>query len=68
MWLVFNKGRSECVGFTDKQDAEQAAGIHPLGVFHSTLAGEWRQTYAGDDEDDESSDRTVFEMIEVTVP
>lgn len=44
--LVWNHNRTECVGFTDKDDAKQAAGIKGLSAVHSTLAYEFREVFA----------------------
>lgn len=46
VYLVWNKNKTECVGFTDKSDAEQAAGIKRMGNPCSTLADDWRDIYA----------------------
>ena len=60
-YLVWNRNRSECVGFTDKEDAEQAAGLQPMGNPCAAVAESWRELYADDDE------LIVFEMQEVSL-
>lgn len=59
-YLVWNENKTECVGFKDKDDAEQAAGLLPLGDICSTLALEWRDNFAYDEPD------MVFEIEEVS--
>lgn len=59
IYLVFNKSGSECVGFTDKRDAEEAAGLKRLGNPCSSLAEEWRELYADDEP------RAKFKLVEV---
>lgn len=48
-YLVWNENRTECVGFTDKDDAEQAAGVKRMRNPCATLAEAWRETYADDE-------------------
>lgn len=63
VYLVWNHGKSECVGFTDKRDAKFASTgdrrYSPLG--YSTLALEFRELY--EDEADEAD----FEIEKVTI-
>lgn len=59
--LVWNKNKTECVGFTDKDDAKQAAGVKRLGNPCASLAEAWRETYADDEP------RAKFEVQEVEV-
>ncbi|SER51175.1 hypothetical protein SAMN05216409_13312 [Pseudomonas lutea] len=61
LYLVWNENKSECIGFTDKHDAEQAAGLTEIGLECATLTEAWREIYA-DDEPDEQ-----FEIQEVDV-
>lgn len=49
VYLVWNKNKTECVGFTDRENAEQAAGVKRLQNPCSTLAEAWRETYADDE-------------------
>lgn len=60
-YLVWNTGRTECVGFADKEDAYQAAGKKRLGNPCSSLADQWRELYADDEP------RTKFEVQEVNL-
>ena len=65
VFLVWNENRSECVGFTDKNDAYQAAGLAPAHDSASTLAEFFRGNYA--DEDIFECPEKVFDVTEVTV-
>lgn len=67
VYLVWNESRTECVGFTDKRDAEEAAGVKKLGNPCSSLADEWRQMYGGDEMGDQPKlgERVIFEMQEL---
>lgn len=69
VYLIWNKNRTECVGFTDKHDAEAAAGIKPLGNPYSSLAGEWRDLMADEwnGEQPKAAERERFEMQKVNV-
>lgn len=69
VYLVWNEKKTECVGFTDKRDAEAAAGIKPLGNPFSTLAGEWRDVMADEWNGDQpkASERVRFNMQRVCV-
>ncbi len=49
VYLVWNENKTECVGFTDEQDAKEAAGVKRLGNPCATLAEAWRETYADDE-------------------
>ena len=53
LYLVWNQGKSECVGFNDETDAKFAStGDHKFGRFgYSSLAGDFRELY--EDEADE---------------
>lgn len=59
VYLVFSKDGSECVGFINKNDAEQASGIQRLGNPCSTLADVWRDLEA------DHNTRKKFKMIEI---
>lgn len=59
VYLVWNKNRTECVGFTDEDDAYQAAGKKRLGNPCASLAEQWRELYADDEP------RMKFEVQEV---
>ncbi|MCE0757138.1 hypothetical protein LU683_30100 [Pseudomonas asiatica] len=59
VYLVWNKGRTECVGFTDKDDTYQAAGKNRLGNPCASLSEQWRELYADDDP------RMKFEVQEI---
>ena len=63
VFLVWNESKNECVGFTDQQEAEEAAGLR--GVFGSapTLAEFFRSNYA--DEDIFDNPVQVFEIQEI---
>jgi hypothetical protein len=61
VFLVWNKNRTECVGFTDKDDARQAAGAKRMSNPCATLAEAWRETYADDEP------KLKFEIQEVEV-
>lgn len=67
LYLIWNSNRTECVGFTDKSDAYEAAGIYPLRNGCATLANEWRQMYADDELGDQPDDgqRVIFDIQEV---
>lgn len=69
VYLVWNADRSECVGFTDIRDAEQAAGIRQAGRGTgggvSTLSEFFRSNFA--DEDIWEEPEQVFEIQEIEV-
>lgn len=66
VYLVWNESRTECVGFADKRDAEEAAGLKRLGNPCSSLAGEWRKMYGEDEMGDQPafSERIIFDIQE----
>ncbi len=59
IYLVWNARRTQCAGFSKKEDADQAAGNQPLGNPCSCLAEQWREIYADGDPD------LTFEVQEV---
>ncbi len=61
VYLVWNKNRTECVGFTDKDDAYEASGRKRLGNPCASLAEQWRELYADDEP------KIKFEVQEVEV-
>jgi hypothetical protein len=63
-YLVWNEGKTECVGFTDKSDAQQAAGIRKMGNPCSALTDAWRELYA----DDEPKLKFDMQEIEIVGP
>jgi len=69
VYLVWNTSRTECVGFKDKKDAEQAAGLKSTGNPCSSLVVEWRDMYAdefGGEQPDES-ERIKFQIQEIHI-
>ena len=66
VFLVWNIDRSECVGFTDKREAEEAAGVRPVvNGSAATLAEFFRSNYA--DEDIFDAPEQIFDIQEVEV-
>lgn len=67
LWIVWNDAKTQCVGFTNKQDAEEAAGIKPLRGICSSLAVQWRDMYADEwnGKQPKASDRKRFEIEKV---
>ena len=63
LYLVWNEDRTECVGFKDKNDAYDAAGISRPSESASTLAEFFRSNYADEDIFDEPE--KVFEIQEI---
>jgi len=61
VFLVWNENKSECVGFTDEDDAKQAAGKKRLSNPCSALAEQWRELYA----DDEPQIKFKIQEVEV---
>ena len=51
VYLVWNNGMNECVGFTDKKDAIHASTGRKQGFMSSSLAVDFRENY-GDDSDE----------------
>lgn len=60
VYLVWNDDRTECVGFTDRRDADAAAGVRRAVESASTLAEFFRENYA--DEDIFEAPQKVFQV------
>lgn len=59
VYLVWNSDKSECVGFTDKKDAQFAATGNTRGAFGvSYIADLWREAY---------DEQRTFEMTEIEI-
>ena len=65
VYLIWNDNKSECVGFTDRREAEEAAGIRKVVHSAPTLAEFFRENYA--DEDIFDAPERVFEIQEVNL-
>ena len=60
-YLVWNKNKTECVGFKDEDDALQAAGKKRMGNPCASLAEAWREMYA----DDNPNAKFKIEAVEI---
>ncbi|WCW05331.1 hypothetical protein [Pseudomonas aeruginosa] len=65
VFLIWNEDKSEGVVFTDRRDAEDAAGISRPSIHASTLAESFRSIYADEDIFDEPVH--VFEIQEIDI-
>lgn len=65
VFLIWNEDESEGVVFTDRRDAEDAAGISRPSIHASTLAESFRSIYADEDIFDEPVH--IFEIQEIDI-
>lgn len=63
--LVWNKQKTECVGFTNRQDAHEAAGLRKVSGSASTLAEHFREMYADEDIFEDPVEVFEVQVIEV---